>query len=127
MARGDDLIRHFFGGFVRLHVLYHAAREPICGVEMIEELARHGYRLSPGTLYPILHHLEASGYITCRARNVAGKRRKDYRITPRGRNLLASARAKLVELFSEVVQDRDLRAQARRVRIDKSRAPQRRR
>ena len=47
----DDVLRHFFGGFVRLHILYHAARKPICGVEMIEELGRHGYKLGPGTLY----------------------------------------------------------------------------
>jgi hypothetical protein len=59
----DDLLRHFFGGFVRLHILYHADKEPVCGVEMIDELKRHGYRLGPGTLYPILHHLEEAGYL----------------------------------------------------------------
>ena len=119
-AHSDPLVRHFFGGFVRLHVLYHAAREPICGVEMIEELARHGYRLSPGTLYPILHNLQASGYLTCRVRIVAGKRRKDYRTTAGGRKLLAAARSKLVELFSEVVEDRDLRAASRNAKLGKS-------
>jgi DNA-binding PadR family transcriptional regulator len=77
----DELIRHFFGGFVRLHILYHAAKEAICGIEMIEELHRHGYRLSPGTLYPILHHLEQAGYLTCEDAVVSGKRRKNYRIT----------------------------------------------
>ena len=110
-AHSDPLVRHFFGGFVRLHVLYHAAREPICGVEMIEELARHGYRLSPGTLYPILHNLQASGYLTCRVRIVA---------TAGGRKLLAAARSKLVELFSEVVEDRDLRAASRNAKLGKS-------
>lgn len=105
----DDLLRHFFGGFVRLHILYHADKEPICGIELIEELERHGYRLSPGTLYPILHHLEAAGYISCDAEVVAGKRRKNYAITARGRKLLVTARTKLRELFSEVVEDRDRR------------------
>ena len=103
----DELIRHFFGGFVRLHILYHAAKEPICGVEMIEELGRHGYKLSPGTLYPILHHLEESGYVTCKESVVTGKRRKNYRITAKGKKLLGNAQGKLRELFSEVVEDRD--------------------
>lgn len=101
----DDLVRHFFGGFVRLHLLYHAEREAICGVEMIEELGRHGYDLSPGTLYPILHHLEGAGYLSCEEEIIAGKRRKNYRITQRGRKLLADARGKLRELFSELIQD----------------------
>ena len=100
---GDDLIRHFFGGFVRLHILYHAADESICGVGMIEELQRHGYKLSPGTLYPILHHLGEAGYLTCEDVTVAGKRRKNYRITKKGRKLLANAQNKLRELFSEIV------------------------
>ena len=102
----DELIRHFFGGFVRLHILYHADKESICGVEMIEELQRHGYKLSPGTLYPILHHLEENGYLACKESVVAGKRRKNYRITKKGQKLLADAQHKLRELFSEVVEDR---------------------
>ena len=67
--RDDDLLRHFFGGFVRLHILFHAEKEAICGVEMIEELERQGYKLSPGTLYPILHHLEDAGYRPVRMRS----------------------------------------------------------
>lgn len=106
----DDLVRHFFGGFVRLHLLYHAEREAICGVEMIEELGRHGYDLSPGTLYPILHHLEEAGYLSCEEEVVLGKRRKNYRITHRGRKLLADARGKLRELFSELIEDHDKKA-----------------
>ena len=109
----DELLRHFFGGFVRLHILYHAAKEPICGVEMIEELERHGYTLSPGTLYPILHHLEEAGYVTCHEAVVAGRRRKNYRITKQGRKLLADAQHKLRELFAEVVEDRDRKAEAK--------------
>lgn len=103
----DDLLRHFFGGFVRLHILYHADKKPICGVEMIEELARHGYTLSPGTLYPVLHHLHEHKYLTCREETVSGKRRKNYRITAAGRRLLREAKCKLRELFTEVVEDRD--------------------
>lgn len=99
----NDLLRHFFGGFVRLHILHHAGEGSICGVEMIAELKRHGYRLGPGTLYPILHDLEHSGYLVLAAEVVEGKRRKNYRITSKGRRLLADARAKLRELVDEVV------------------------
>lgn len=103
----DNLMRHFFGGFVRMHVLYHAAREPIWGVEIMEELGRHGYRLGPGTLYPILHQLESDGYLISKTTVVAGKRRKTYRITKTGRKVLQDAREKLRELVSEVLEDRD--------------------
>jgi PadR family transcriptional regulator PadR len=55
----DD--RDLYSGLIRLHILHHAAEEPIFGLGMLEELARHGYRISPGTLYPLLHGLEKKG------------------------------------------------------------------
>jgi len=99
------LIKTFFGGFVRMHVLYHAAREPVFGVEMMEELARHGYDVGPGTLYPILHQLEESGYLLAHTEVVAGKQRKYYRATPEGEKALEQAKAKLRELVKEVLHD----------------------
>ena len=81
---GDLLTRMFFGGFVRMHVLYHATKEPIFGVEMMEELARHGYDVGAGTLYPMLHQLEEAGYLISHAEVVAGKQRKYYRATTEG-------------------------------------------
>ena len=102
---GDDLLRHFFGGFLRLHILYHAVERSVYGVEMIEELGRHGYRLSPGTLYPILHDLADAGYLACENEVVDGKRRRNYRATRKGERLLRDARAKLRELFREVVEE----------------------
>ena len=103
----NELLRHFFGGFVRMHILYHAAKEPIWGVEMIKELRRHGHSLSPGTLYPILHHLEEAGFLVSKTTVVSGKQRKNYRITKAGQKLLEDARKKLRELVSEVLEDRD--------------------
>jgi DNA-binding PadR family transcriptional regulator len=103
----DNLMRHFFGGFVRMHVLYHANKEPIWGVEIMEELGRHGYKLGPGTIYPILHQLETDGYLISKTTVAAGKRRKTYRITRSGRKLLQEARKKLRELVSEVLEDRN--------------------
>ena len=78
------LTKMFFGGFVRLHVLYHAMREPVFGVEMMEELGRHGYDVGAGTLYPMLHQLEEAGYLVSHTEVVAGKQRKYYRTTPEG-------------------------------------------
>src|SRR6478672_8735207 len=99
MKPADDLLKHFYGGFIRLHILYHAAKEDVYGVEMMQELRRHGYRMGPGTLYPILHDLERSGYLASTESIVRGKRRKNYRITKRGSRLMAGARERLKELF----------------------------
>lgn len=100
-----DLLRHFFGGFVRLHLLHHAAEEPICGVEMIKELKRHGYKLGPGTLYPILHDLEQTKYLVAEVDVVNGKHRKNYQITAKGRKVLADVQHKLRELVDEVMDE----------------------
>jgi DNA-binding PadR family transcriptional regulator len=103
----DAVLRHFFNGFVRLHILYHAAKEPIYGAEIAEELVRHGYRLSQGTLYPTLHLLEELGYLRSRTELINGKRRLYYRATAAGRKMLIEARAKLKELVGEVIDDKD--------------------
>lgn len=100
----DHITRHFFNGFIRLHILYHATEEPVYGAEITEELTRHGYRLSQGTLYPTLHALEQLGYLSCRTEWVAGRRRKYYRATPAGRKVLAEAREKLHELVGEILE-----------------------
>lgn len=103
----DPITRHFFNGFIRLHILYHAAKEPTYGAEITEELIRHGYRLSQGTLYPTLHALEEMGYLRCKTELVAGKRRKYYRATVAGQKVLAEARQRLQELVAEVLEDDD--------------------
>ena len=98
------LERKFFLGFIRIHILYHASKGRIYGVEMIDELGRHGYGISPGTLYPILHSLEKEGYLKSSPENVGGKIRKYYRITKRGENILEDARKKIQELIDEVME-----------------------
>lgn len=97
------MLRDFFLGFIKIHILHHAAQEPVFGLALIRELARHGYTLSPGTLYPVLHGLEHAGYLQCEARVVQGKVRKYYRITPLGEQTLEEARAKIHELVTEVL------------------------
>jgi PadR family transcriptional regulator, regulatory protein PadR len=103
----NDVLRHFFGGFVRVHILHHAAQGPVWGAMIIEELRKHGYQLGPGTLYPILHHLESAGFLSAKTAVVGGKRRKNYRITRAGRTILRDARNRLRELVSEVLEDRN--------------------
>ncbi len=98
------MLREFFLGFVKIHILYHAAEEPVYGLGLIEELARHGYDLSPGTLYPTLHRLYKQGYLTRESCVVGGRRRKYYVITDKGRAVLAEARLKIAELVGEVLE-----------------------
>ena len=100
------MLRDFFLGFVKIHILHHADVEPVYGLALIEELRRHGYELSPGTLYPILHSLEREGYLVREDRVVGGKLRKYYTITQEGRSRLDEARQKIGELVTEVVQGR---------------------
>jgi DNA-binding PadR family transcriptional regulator len=98
------VLREFFLGFVKIHILYHAAEEPVYGLELIEGLARHGYDLSPGTLYPTLHCLHELGYLDREDRVVDGRRRKYYTITGKGQSALAEARLKIAELVGEVLE-----------------------
>ena len=71
---------------------------------MVEELARHGYRISPGTLYPLLHGLERKGYLRATEERNGKSRRKVYRATPAGRRALKAAKSKVRELFGELIE-----------------------
>jgi PadR family transcriptional regulator, regulatory protein PadR len=96
--------RDLYSGLIRLHVLHHATEEPIFGLGMIEELNRHGYRISPGSLYPILHGLERKGYLRSGVKRNGKSIRKEYRATPLGRKALAAAKSKVRELFHELIE-----------------------
>ena len=98
----EKIFRNLFLGFIRLHILYHASKEPVFGLFMIKELARHGYELSPGTLYPILHQMELNGFLFSEKAVINGKYRKYYRTTAEGDQALAQAQDKIGELSREV-------------------------
>ena len=83
--------KDLYSGLIRLHILHHACQEPIFGAGIIEELARHGYSLSPGTLYPLLHGLEQRGYLRSSGRSDGRQSRREYRATLKGRKALAAA------------------------------------
>ena len=91
-----------FVGLIRIHVLAHAFHEPIFGLAMMEELGHHGYRIGPGTLYPLLHGLERAGLLRSELKNVGGRRRRVYKITAAGKKVLEKARAKVDELHHEL-------------------------
>ncbi len=93
-------------GLVRLHILHHAAEEPVYGLWIIEELGRHGYRLSAGTLYPLLHRMERKGYLRSFERRSGRRARRFYQATRRGREALEAARGKVRELFGELFEER---------------------
>ncbi|HEY7553748.1 MAG TPA: PadR family transcriptional regulator [Candidatus Binatia bacterium] len=99
--RDQDL----YTGLIRLHILHHAAKEPVFGLWFIEELGRHGYKLSPGTLYPLLHGLERKGYVRSSIERSGRSSRRMYQATPLGRKALAAARQKVSELFGELLED----------------------
>jgi PadR family transcriptional regulator PadR len=94
--------RELFFGLIRIHVLVHASHEPIFGLAMMEELAHHGYRIGPGTLYPLLHGMERSGLLKSVLKNVGGRSRRIYKITAAGKKALDKARVKVDELHHEL-------------------------
>jgi DNA-binding PadR family transcriptional regulator len=96
--------RDLYSGLMRLHILHHAVEGPIFGLGMAEELARHGYRISPGTLYPLLHGLEKKGYIVATQRRDGKSLRKVYRATPLGRKALTAAKVKVREFIGELME-----------------------
>jgi PadR family transcriptional regulator PadR len=98
--------RDLYSGLLRLHILHHAAEEPIFGLGMAEELARHGYKISLGTLYPLLHGLEKKGYLRSTVDRSGKSARKVYRATSLGRKALKAAKVKVRELFGELIENK---------------------
>jgi PadR family transcriptional regulator, regulatory protein PadR len=98
----DKVLRKLFLGFIHIHILHHAKEHPIFGVWMLEELKEHGYNISAGTLYPILHSMESDGLLIKEEINVEGKIRKYYTTTEKGNSVLNEARNKAYELFKEI-------------------------
>ena len=97
--------REFFLGFIKVHILYHASQEAVFGAELAKELARHGYSISPGTLYPTLHRLEREGYLERSQKVINGRARRYYRATTRGRQVLKESKHKIRELVTEVLEE----------------------
>ena len=99
-----DLEREFLRGVVPVHVLHHAAQEPVHGAWMSSELARHGYAISPGTLYPLLHPMQQAGLLESAKQTVDGRVLRAYRATAEGRRILARLRELVDEVAGEVLE-----------------------
>lgn len=98
----DKILRKLFLGFIQIHILHHAKEHAIFGLWMLEELKEHGYDISAGTLYPILHNMETDGLLVKEEKKVEGRIRKYYTTTDKGNIVLAEARRKAYELFKEI-------------------------
>jgi PadR family transcriptional regulator, regulatory protein PadR len=118
--RQDDMIsgpmdsqtsnQDLYSGLIRLHILHHASEGEVFGLWMIEELGRHGYKLSAGTMYPLLHSLEKRGLLTSTEKREGNRYRRLYRITPAGRKALFAAKKKVSELFGELFEHKHKRS-----------------
>lgn len=94
-----------FSGLIRIHVLHHACTEGVFGLGMINELKRHGYKIGPGTMYPLLHSLEKRGWLRAQTKQIDGRSRKVYYATRAGKKTLEEARSKVHELFEELFEE----------------------
>ena len=95
--------REILLSFFKVHILHHAAEEPVYGQSIIQELRRHGYDVSPGTIYPVLKRMETRGWLAVTdTKRSSSKDRQEYVLTSDGKKILAELREKVVELYEEV-------------------------
>lgn len=123
MAERDPVIREFLLAFWKIHILHHAEEQGVYGHWMLEELRRHGYRLSPGTLYPLLARMARRGWLRA-AKTENSRDARVYRITPEGSKVLTRLRTALRELQGEVGRSesrRQTRHAVRKTAADKMR------
>lgn len=104
-SSGSQDRQDLYSGLIRIHILFHACEGPIFGLGMIEELSRHGYRLSPGTLYPLLHGLEEKGLLESHEARSGRWLRREYRATPAGRKAFRRVKKRVRELFGEIFEE----------------------
>ena len=96
------MLRNFFLGFIKIHILFHASEGPIYGVGIMKEIRRHGYKISPGLIYPMLQSLEKQEFLTSDRQVVDGKVRKYYEATEKGLKMLEDSKERIKELVEEV-------------------------
>ena len=84
----------FYTGLVRLFILSEAAKRPIFGMWLIEALNEHGYKIGPGTLYPILHSFERRGLLRSETSLDGTRTRRMYKTTAFGKRMLEHIRTR---------------------------------
>ena len=98
-----EIAREILLGLWKVHILHHAAEKPVVGFWMMQELQRHGYDVSPGTLYPMLKRMERNGWLSSgyvRGKGVHAPR--GYSLAPKGRRVLNLVRKQVEELWQEL-------------------------
>lgn len=117
------LTREILLGMWKVHILHHAAEHPVVGQWVLSELRRHGYDISPGTLYPLLKRMERNGWLRCEPEPGGGPRgRRYYHLTPAGAGVLEVVRDTIVELHREVVVEAGERVRQQPLRLAPRRA-----
>jgi len=100
----QEVEREILLSFWKVHILHHAGEQPVHGRWIAAELRRHGYEISPGTLYPLLGRLARRGWLDCQSDRRSGRRaRKNYRLTAKGKKVLKLLREQIKELYDEIV------------------------
>jgi len=102
----EPISREIHVAFWKIHILHHAGERPIYGQWLLEELRRHGFRVSPGTLYPVLLRMEHQGWLRAvrpASANTSPKARRECVLTSKGARALARLRRQVDELHREVV------------------------
>jgi PadR family transcriptional regulator PadR len=99
----QQIHRDFIQGMVKIFILHQASLGPIYGNKMSKALQSHGYQISPGSLYPLLHTLEKSGLFHSRIRVFKGRLRRYYVLTEQGHLCLSELRQDLGELVETVI------------------------
>jgi DNA-binding PadR family transcriptional regulator len=104
----DPILREILLAFWKVHILHHAEQRRIYGQWLLDELRRHGFQVSPGTLYPLLARMQKAGWLKVvrqeRAKS-SPKARREYALTPKGARLLAQLRRQVEELHHEVIEE----------------------
>ncbi len=98
----NTLNREILLGFWKVHILHHADEGAVHGQWILTELRRHGYDISPGTLYPLLNRMQRLGWLKGKTQPGGRRARKDYRLTSEGRKVLQIIKRQLQELHEEV-------------------------
>lgn len=103
----QEIQREFLLSFFKVHILHHATEEPVYGQAILQELRRHGYEVSPGTIYPLLKRMAARDWLAEKdSARISAKDRQEYILTAEGKKVLAKLREKVAELYNEVCCDK---------------------
>lgn len=102
-----EVEREILLAFWKVHILHHAAQAPVFGQWIVRELRRHGYEVSPGTLYPLLSRMETRGWMQSSTVGGGRRARREYVLTRAGREVLTQLKEQVAELYREVVLEAD--------------------